>query len=123
MLFCKSCQNMYYIKLIDNGEVLQYYCRTCGDIYDGELTNEHKVVSRTTFQSSTPEFSTWVNEYTKFDPTLMRVNNIPCINSECIYNATGSDVSAREIIVIRYDTINVRYLYLCPECDSVWTPS
>jgi len=123
MLFCKSCQNMYYIKLIDNGEVLQYYCRTCGDIYDGELTNEHKIVSRTTFQSSTPEFSTWVNEYTKFDPTLMRVHDIPCINSKCIYNSPDFDVSKREIIVIRYDNINVRFLYLCPECDSVWTPS
>jgi DNA-directed RNA polymerase subunit M/transcription elongation factor TFIIS len=122
MLFCKSCHNMYYITLIDNGDVLQYYCRTCGDVYDGELTNEHKIVSRTTFQSSTPEFSTWVNEYTKFDPTLMRVNNIPCNNSKCVYNTNPGDTTHREIIVIRYDTINVKFLYLCPECDSVWTP-
>lgn len=123
MLFCKSCQNMYYIKLIDNGDVLQYYCRTCGDIYDGELTNEHRVVSRTSFKTSTPEFSTWVNEYTKFDPTLMRVNNIPCLNTTCVYNTPEFDVSKREIILIRYDNINVKYLFLCSECDSVWTPS
>ena len=122
MLFCKSCQNMYYIKLVDDGQVLQYHCRTCGDIYDGELTIDHMLVSKSTFRSSTPEFSSWVNEYTKFDPTLLRVNNIPCVNRECITNASEYDPLLREIIVIRYDNTNVQYLYLCPECDKVWTP-
>lgn len=122
MLFCKICQNMYYIRLLEDGDVLQYYCRTCGDIYDGEMTREHTIVSRTTFQSSTPEFSTWVNEYTKYDPTLMRVNNIPCINKDCKVNTSEFDVTTREIIVIRYDNVNVKFLYLCPECDNIWTP-
>lgn len=122
MLFCKSCQNMYYIKLLEDGDVLQYYCRTCGDIYDGEMTIDHMLVSKTSVRSTTPEFSSWVNEYTKFDPTLLRVNNIPCLNLECKTHSAEFDVRNRETIVIRYDNVNVKYMYLCPECDNVWTP-
>jgi len=113
---------MYYIKLLEDGDVLQYYCRTCGDIYDGEMTIDHMLVSKTSFRSTLPEFSSWVNEYTKFDPTLLRVNNIPCLNSECKTHSAEFDVHTRETIVIRYDNVNVKYLYLCPECDNVWTP-
>ena len=122
MLFCKSCQNMYYIQLLDDGESLRYSCRTCGDIYDGEMTLEHMLVSKTTVSSGTIEYSNWVNEYTKYDPTLLRVNNIPCLNKECRTNVDGFDTHTREIIVIRYDLANLKYLYLCPECDHVWTP-
>ena len=122
MLFCKSCQNMYYLNIIDDGQALQYSCRTCGDIYDGDTPINHMLVSKTSFKSSTPEFGSWVNEYTKFDPTLMRVNNIPCVNITCKTNGGEFDHSLREIIVIRYDVVNVKYLYLCPECDNVWAP-
>ena len=31
MHFCKSCSNMYYIKLLDSdNNKLSYYCRNCG---------------------------------------------------------------------------------------------
>lgn len=122
MLFCKSCQNMYYINIIDDGNTLQYYCRTCGDIYDDDMTVAHLLVSKTNIQSSTASFSSWVNEYTKHDPTLMRVGNIPCVNVECKTNMPDFPVDTREIIVIRYDTSNVKFLYLCAECDKVWSP-
>ena len=31
-----------------------------------------------------------------------------------------SKVKEREIIYIRYDDKNMKYVYLCPECDHVW---
>ena len=27
---------------------------------------------------------------------------------------------AREIIYIRYDDVNIKYVYLCSTCDTVW---
>ena len=31
MHFCKKCDNMYYIKVSDDGSELIHYCRKCGD--------------------------------------------------------------------------------------------
>ena len=34
--------------------------------------------------------------------------------------ATGNDHNNREIIYLRYDDINMKYIYLCVHCDTVW---
>jgi aspartate carbamoyltransferase regulatory subunit len=51
------------------------------------------------------------------DPTLPRINNILCPNAEC---KTNTEDVPREIIYIRYDNVNMKYVYLCSECDVVW---
>ena len=60
-----------------------------------------------------------INEYTKFDPTLPRINTIKCPNNECASNKDESEES-REVIYIRYDDINMKYIYLCTHCDKMW---
>ena len=64
------------------------------------------------FKHTLDNFDHLVNEYTKYDPTLPRINNITCINEKCKNN--------KEIIYIRYDKDNMKYLYLCTKCDNVW---
>jgi aspartate carbamoyltransferase regulatory subunit len=59
-----------------------------------------------------------INKYTKLDPTLPRVYNINCPNTECETN-TDSEIKP-EIIYIRYDEDNLKYLYLCSTCDTTW---
>ena len=120
MIFCKICQNMYYIGLSDNGNVLKYHCRNCGDVYDGVMNIEHLCVSKTYLKSKDQVLSNYVNEYTKFDPTLLRVNNIPCPNINCVTHEPTFDIINREIILIRSDVVNVKYIYLCALCDHVW---
>jgi len=51
------------------------------------------------------------------DPTLPRISNILCPNTSCETNT--ADVE-REIIYIRYDDVNMKYIYLCSQCDTVW---
>ena len=51
------------------------------------------------------------------DPTLPRVNNILCPNPDCTTNTKNDP---REIIYIRYDDTNMKYIYLCSSCDTVW---
>ena len=223
MHFCTQCQNMYYLKIRDeeNTNSLVYYCRNCGH-EDSSLTADSVCVSDTQLRRSEQKYTHIVNEYTKHDPTLPRINTIKCPNQECSSNlgvgghppsaphggdlnlnlnfeggagkgkgkgkGTGTDTSTntstvkktitvnkpattkkskiatireeekeeesatmkesahtvesnaivaashaiaashaeafshsdREIIYIRYDDINMKYIYLCARCDTMW---
>jgi len=140
MHFCSVCANMYYISITPENE-LQYYCRNCGHI-DNTIAAENICVSKVNVKHTTTQqsFSQVVNKYTKFDPTLPRIHTIRCPNDECpsnIVSARGSGRSAvaaasaaassgekkntkNEIIYVRYDDTNLKYVYLCAKCDKVW---
>ena len=108
---------MYYISIdADDTNKLVYYCRNCGN-KDSTLSIENVTVSKVQLKKSEQEFSHIINKYTKLDPTLPRINKILCPNVEC---STNKDNTPREIIYIRYDDINMKYVYLCSTCDSVW---
>jgi len=117
MHFCSTCQNMYYIRIDgDNTNKLVYYCRHCGN-EDSELTIENVSVSKTQLKKSEQSFAHIINKYTKFDPTLPRVNKILCPNTDC---STNTHDTEREIIYIRYDNVDMKYIYVCSTCDIVW---
>ena len=117
MHFCNICSNMYYIRInADDPNKLVYYCRKCGN-EDTTLASENICVSRSQIKKSEQSFNHIINKYTKFDPTLPRINNIKCPNSDCVTNKEGKE---REIIYIRYDDVNMKYVYLCCDCDTVW---
>lgn len=117
MHFCNQCSNMYYIRINeDNPNKLVYYCRKCGN-EDSLLATENVCVSKTQIKKSEQSFNHIINKYTKHDPSLPRINNILCPNSDCPTNKDGKD---REIIYIRYDDVNMKYVYLCYDCETVW---
>jgi len=117
MHFCSVCQNMYYIQInTDNTNQLDYYCRHCGN-KDSLLATENVCVSRTQIKKSSLSYEHIINKYTKLDPTLPRVSKILCPNPDCGTNTEGKE---REIIYIRYDDTNMKYVYLCSTCDMVW---
>ena len=117
MHFCNVCNNMYYIRIdAENPNKLIYYCRNCGN-EDNLLTVDNVSVSRTQVKKNDQKFSHIINKYTKLDPTLPRVNKILCPNADC---DTNTHDAPREIIYIRYDDVNMKYIYLCSTCDTVW---
>ena len=117
MHFCDKCQNMYYIRLdIEDSNKLIYYCRHCGSEEDNILNTNSVVYSSS--NRSNLNTSNIINEFTKLDPTLPRVSNILCPNEDCSTNKEKN--KEREILYIRYDDINMKYIYLCADCDSVW---
>jgi len=119
MHFCTICDNMYYIRInTSNPNQLVYYCRKCGN-HDSELAVKNVCVSKTQVKKTEQTFSYIINKYTKLDPTLPRINTILCPNTDCATNASEKPVK-REIIYIRYDDTNMKYVYLCSECDNVW---
>ena len=118
MKFCVNCQNMLYISINPGDETqLTYYCRNCGSI-DETIHQEGHCVLTNNLKKSEQQFSHIINQYTKLDPTLPRIYTMKCPNSECI---TNKDPAHRtEVIYMRYDDQNMKYVYLCVDCDTVW---
>lgn len=117
MHFCSNCSNMYYIRInTDDPNKLVYYCRNCGT-EDKTLAITNVCVSNIQVKKSEQTFNHIINKYTKLDPTLPRINSILCPNPDCTTNTKHEE---REIIYIRYDDTNMKYVYLCSTCDTVW---
>ena len=123
MNFCSNCDNMYYIKLNEEENELVYYCRNCGNVDDSPTENS-LVISSANFKNEDAFISSFINSYTKHDPTLPRTNLLKCPNNDCISNVKTSDNDTTEknseIICIRYNATELKYIYLCSYCDTAW---
>ena len=118
MHFCNKCDNMFYIRISDdNGNSLTYYCRNCGN----EETNiqDDICVSKTNLKRNEDKYYNIINKFSKYDPTLPHISNIPCPNSQCICNSKDAKTEP-DVIYKRYDEINLKYVYMCCHCDNVW---
>ena len=116
MKFCDNCDNMYYISINEEDpNKLTYYCRNCGNV-DKTLASENICVLNTQLKKGEQKYNHIINEYTKMDPTLPRLYNIECVNGSC----PSHEKKNHEVIYIRYDEENMKYLYMCTTCDSVW---
>ena len=123
MHFCVKCDNMYYIRLggdDDNKNKLIYTCRHCGDENSSLSVQESICVSKTEIKKTSDSYKNFINEYTKLDPTLPRINNISCPNNECSSNSNGENKAKNEIIYLRYNDKDMKYIYMCANCDYVW---
>ena len=125
MDFCTVCQNMYYIRLKgEDSNNLIYYCRKCGHEDDTlGATMDNICVSKTQVRKKEGGVRHLVNEYTKLDPTLPRVSNIPCPNTACISNRPDESKSGEhqhEVIYLRYNDAALKFVYICSSCDTIW---
>ena len=117
MHFCTICSNMYYIRInTEDPNKLVYYCRNCGN-EDKDLAIANVCISNIQIKKNEQSFNHIINKYTKLDPTLPRINTILCPNPDCNTNTKDEE---REIIYIRYDDTNMKYVYVCSSCDTVW---
>ena len=124
MHFCSVCGNMYYIRLNEDApNTLVYYCRNCN--HESDTPEASNIcVSKTQIKQSQKNFTHIVNKYTKLDPTLPRINTVMCPNDNCPTNKTENP-DPREIIYIRYDDLNMKYIYVCSNelCNHQWKAS
>lgn len=120
MRFCTKCDNMFYLKLNDedNQNHLVYYCRNCGneDVIDQNATT----VMKSNINGNNDNFVNVINKYTKHDNTIPRVDDIECTNSSCI---SHEEKDKCDVLLIRHDEVNMKYMYLCAACDNVWKSS
>ena len=123
MHFCPKCGNMYYLKLLKEDEdKLIYYCRNCGNEDNSLAENLNNLYVSKQDTSSSMNYKNSINKYTKLDPTLPRIFNIDCPNPNCLCNKSESKEEKvdKEILYIRYDDKNMKFVYLCAVCDKVW---
>ena len=129
MHFCNKCENMLYVRLLEeDADSLVYYCRNCGES-DQPITKENICVLNTDTILAEKSYLHDINEYTKLDPTLPRTHNIKCPNQLCPSNAIEGEsgpstieenIKKNEVIYMRYDDINMKYIYICTQCDKIW---
>lgn len=135
MHFCPKCGNMYYLKLLNKDEdKLIYYCRNCGNEDTSLVQNLNNLYVSKTEVKTKMNYKNVINKYTKLDPTLPRIHNIDCPNVECPSNSNKSNIEEegeskggeskknidKEILYIRYDDKNMKFVYLCANCDTIW---
>jgi len=113
MKFCPNCENLFYLHIDE--DTVQYQCRKCGKIED---IQEDCTISRTFCNQPRQNIQNSINQYTKLDPTLPRINFLKCPNTSCENHK--EHVEDREIIYVRYDNAQMKYIYICSKCDTVW---
>jgi DNA-directed RNA polymerase subunit M/transcription elongation factor TFIIS len=112
MEFCENCENMLYFR-VDGETTLTKYCKNCNfsksdDYNDGSvILIDNKVEDHEAFLAQ------FKSKYILHDPTLPRVKNIKCTNPECT-------AKENEVIYIKYDQKEMKYLYHCVHCRHFW---
>jgi hypothetical protein len=63
-----------------------------------------------------------VNRYTKCDPTLPRSLKMSCPNQSCssVTTESGTDPRKSNIVYIRHNDDDMKYTYMCCDCDTSW---
>jgi DNA-directed RNA polymerase subunit M/transcription elongation factor TFIIS len=118
MRFCVNCNNKLYTSIKgEQADKLVYYCRNCSYV-DEEIGEEGVVVLNSQLKKGEQRFNHIINRYTKLDPTLPRIYNMRCPSISCKTNV--DQVERPEVIYMRYDDENMKYLYLCVACDTFW---
>lgn len=118
MKFCVECKNKLYHQLSEkDSNKLSYYCRFCG-YKDDSLTEEGVCIMNAQLKQNEQKFNHIINNYTIYDPTLPRLHNLRCPNGQCNSNEDQHDNP--EVLYIRYDNDNMKYIYLCTVCSTRW---
>jgi DNA-directed RNA polymerase subunit M/transcription elongation factor TFIIS len=117
MRFCNQCRNMLYMRIKEESSALTYYCRMCGKEDNTETAAICALQS--SFVKGENHYAHIINPFTKLDPTLPRIYSMKCPNADCTTNHSEA-TAVPEIIYIRYDDENMKFVYICVTCDHVW---
>jgi hypothetical protein len=113
--FCQVCSNYLYLQVDGETQTLFRLCRNCG--FKGE-SEQGGLVTEMVVQQRSAEGFNMINEFTIRDPRLPHIHKImKCINPECDSNHGKKD---SDVVYIKYDLANLRYIYMCYLCESVW---
>jgi len=114
--FCKVCDNLLFLYSEEDERELYYACKTCGEKQSKTINN---CIYNNTYDIDLSETIN-TNQFLKDDVTLPTIKNNPnikCPNSTC----KSKDMDDTEIVYIKYDGENMKYLYVCKECQTKWT--
>jgi hypothetical protein len=96
-------------------KTLRRICRNCG--YQHQDQQGGLILEIDLKEKTSEGYKILMNEFTKNDPTLPHVNTIKCPNLGCETNTSGKE---KDVIYLKYDAINMKFLYICNVCDAQW---
>jgi DNA-directed RNA polymerase subunit M/transcription elongation factor TFIIS len=116
MEFCEFCENMLYIKDADDDSFnVKYYCKNCHFEKPLSIDNTSTLIIQNKYLANV-NFKNVVNKNIIHDPTIPHIDNIPCPNTECCKPIEKSN----DIIYIKVDNINLKFIYYCVYCKEFW---
>lgn len=113
LVWCPKCDMYLCLEVKDNGALLK--CNACGyaeDQVKGGLVSEIYVKER-----GSEAYKIDLHEFTRQDPTLPHLKTMKCPNTTCATNTGGAE---RDVIYIKYDVENLKFLYICNVCEHTW---
>jgi DNA-directed RNA polymerase subunit M/transcription elongation factor TFIIS len=123
--FCPKCKYYLYLDQVDVKsedesskkleKTLRRICRNCG--YQHQDQQGGLILEIDLKEKTSEGYKILMNEFTKNDPTLPHVNTIKCPNPGCETNTSGKE---KDVIYIKYDAVNMKFLYICNVCDAQW---
>lgn len=115
MKFCNICNNVFFIKINEEKDMV-YFCKNCGNEEVQKKENGSICIIDENKINDVSKYSQYMNRYLKYDPTLPRVSNIQCPNASCSKDPQAQN----EVIFLKYDYVNMKYLYHCCHCEHFW---
>lgn len=114
--FCPVCRYYLYLQVSGKDQVLSRVCRNCGHNETDEKGG--MVMEMMVKERSAEGYKILLNEFTRQDPRLPHIRkNIKCPEPTCDSNHGKADP---DVIYIKYDAVNMLYLYICDVCGFQW---
>jgi DNA-directed RNA polymerase subunit M/transcription elongation factor TFIIS len=104
---------MYVMRLQQDGKLF-WKCLSCG--IEEEQEGGCLLVETLVQERSSEAYRIMLHEFTRQDATLPHVKNVKCPKGDCPSNS-GTE---RDVIYIKYDPVNMKYLYICNVCGDAW---
>jgi DNA-directed RNA polymerase subunit M/transcription elongation factor TFIIS len=115
--FCDFCDNMVYMSLEKENKAT-WYCKNCN--HKKDIDEEDKIITILDKKYNNElEYLIYLNPYLKYDNTLPHIHNLECTNKSC----TKKEGQENDIIYIRYNNEDMKYIYICTYCNQNWLMS
>lgn len=116
MRFCSACGNMLFVNERDNGDFF-FKCVKCNAIDETDVDSKSLVVSRTEYLRAQSGLQTLATPFVHDDPTIPHISSVACPSAEC----TKPPDSRNDVLYIKRDVNDMRFVYSCAHCRHSWT--
>ena len=112
MEFCKNCKNMLYITSDSENRNLCKECKNCD--FNEIITSQSAIkISETQYTNDDLLYEIHFSKYIREDPTLQRIIDT---DSKPMNNG-------KPYIYIKYNPVDMKYMYICEETGKIWRNS
>jgi hypothetical protein len=95
---------------------VKYYCKNCNFEKPLSNTTASTLIIQNKYTDNNINLNNVINDNIVHDPTIPHIDNITCLNKEC----TKPNDRNNDIMYIKVDNINLKFVYYCTYCKHFW---